>query len=84
MTRAVIDAVGAERTAIRLAPFTTFLDAIDDDPVALGTYMTDQARRLDRRAALQAVGCCRGHLPEASEAFEWAPEGQCLPSDKLA
>jgi len=58
VTRAVVDAVGAERTAIRLAPFTTFLDAIDDDPVALGTYMTDQARRLDGCAAQQAVCCC--------------------------
>ncbi len=63
VTRAVVDAVGAERTAIRLAPFTTFLDAIDDDPVALGTYMTDQARRLARRAAQQAVGCCGSRLP---------------------
>ena len=47
----MVDAVGGGRTAIRLAPFTTFLDAVDDDPVALGTYMTDQACRLSRRGA---------------------------------
>ncbi|KAK9840593.1 hypothetical protein WJX81_003341 [Elliptochloris bilobata] len=47
VTRAVAEAVGPERTAIRLSPFTTFLDAIDEDPVALGSYMAEQLNPLD-------------------------------------
>lgn len=40
------DAVGPERTGIRLSPYTTFLDAVDEDPVALGSYMAEQLNPL--------------------------------------
>ena len=40
------DAIGPERTGIRLSPYTTFLDAVDEDPVALGSYMAEQLNPL--------------------------------------
>ena len=46
VTRAVADAVGRERTGIRLSPYTTFLDAVDEDPVALGSYLAEQLNPL--------------------------------------
>ena len=80
VTRAVADAVGPERTGIRLSPYTTFLDAVDEDPGALGSYMAAQLNPLGL-AYLHMVRM-NGMLPCISRVrlFMGASQLGCLPS----
>lgn len=45
VTRAVVDAVGAHRTGIRLSPFSTYMGMKMADPVPQFTYLVEQLRR---------------------------------------
>lgn len=46
VTRAVIDAVGAERTAIRLSPFSDFQGMLMEDPLPTFEYVVGQLKPL--------------------------------------
>ncbi|BDA42129.1 12-oxophytodienoate reductase 1 [Coccomyxa sp. Obi] len=46
ITRAVVDEVGADRVGIRLSPFGGFLDAEDEHPYALNTYLLEELNKL--------------------------------------
>uniref|UniRef100_A0A0E0A6S1 NADH:flavin oxidoreductase/NADH oxidase N-terminal domain-containing protein n=1 Tax=Oryza glumipatula TaxID=40148 RepID=A0A0E0A6S1_9ORYZ len=42
---AVVAEVGAHRVGIRLSPFIDYMDCVDSDPVALGSYMVQQLNK---------------------------------------
>ncbi|KAG2610816.1 hypothetical protein PVAP13_4KG229210 [Panicum virgatum] len=42
---AVVSEVGAGRVGMRLSPFTEFMECVDSDPVALGSYMVRQLNK---------------------------------------
>uniref|UniRef100_A0A0D9WN92 NADH:flavin oxidoreductase/NADH oxidase N-terminal domain-containing protein n=1 Tax=Leersia perrieri TaxID=77586 RepID=A0A0D9WN92_9ORYZ len=42
---AVVAEVGAHRVGIRLSPFVDYMDCVDSDPVALGSYMVQQLNK---------------------------------------
>jgi 12-oxophytodienoic acid reductase len=44
---AVVREVGASRVGVRLSPFTEFMECVDSDPVALGSYMVRQLNKHD-------------------------------------
>ncbi|TVU11624.1 hypothetical protein EJB05_45219 [Eragrostis curvula] len=44
---AVVREVGAHRVGVRLSPFVDYMDCVDSDPVALGTYMVEQLNRYE-------------------------------------
>ncbi|CAN6214582.1 unnamed protein product [Urochloa humidicola] len=44
---AVVREVGANRVGIRLSPFIDFMECVDSDPVALGSYMVRQLNKHD-------------------------------------
>jgi NADPH2 dehydrogenase len=46
VTRTVMEAVGAERTAIRLSPFSDFLGMLMDDPIPQFEYLVRELRTL--------------------------------------
>ncbi|KAK1091969.1 hypothetical protein LTR48_005241 [Friedmanniomyces endolithicus] len=46
VTRAVIAAVGADKTAMRLSPWSDYLDMLMDDPVPTFTHLTSELRKL--------------------------------------
>lgn len=56
VTKAVVDAVGADRTAIRLSPFSDYLGMLMEDPVPQFEYLIEQ---------LKPVGLAYLHLIEA-------------------
>lgn len=45
-TKAVVAAVGAEKTAIRLSPWSDFLDMLMDDPVPTFTHLVSELKKL--------------------------------------
>ncbi|KAI4595300.1 hypothetical protein KJ359_006974 [Pestalotiopsis sp. 9143b] len=45
VTRAVVDAIGANRTAIRLSPFSDYLGMLMDDPLPTFEYLVRQLRQ---------------------------------------
>lgn len=55
VVEAVVAAVGADRVAIRISPFSTFLDAFDSTPYATHTYLIEK---------LNAYGLAYIHLVE--------------------
>ena len=79
VTRAVADAVGPERTAIRLSPYTTFLDAIDDDPVALGSYMAEQLNPL----SLAYLHMVEPRVPSGAQEGDFDPDATLAPFRKI-
>lgn len=54
VAKAVVDAVGAERTGIRLSPYSTFQDMKMKDPVPQFTYFVEELKKL-RLAYLHVV-----------------------------
>uniref|UniRef100_A0A0D3GE75 NADH:flavin oxidoreductase/NADH oxidase N-terminal domain-containing protein n=1 Tax=Oryza barthii TaxID=65489 RepID=A0A0D3GE75_9ORYZ len=42
---AIVAEVGAHRVGIRLSPFIDYMDCVDSDPVALGSYMVQQLNK---------------------------------------
>ena len=46
VTKAVVNAVGAERTAIRLSPYSPYQDMKMADPVPQFTYLTEELKKL--------------------------------------
>ncbi|KAK1066927.1 hypothetical protein LTR74_006803 [Friedmanniomyces endolithicus] len=46
VTKAVIAAVGADKTAMRLSPWSDYLDMLMDDPVPTFTHLTSELRKL--------------------------------------
>uniref|UniRef100_A0A0D9WN91 NADH:flavin oxidoreductase/NADH oxidase N-terminal domain-containing protein n=1 Tax=Leersia perrieri TaxID=77586 RepID=A0A0D9WN91_9ORYZ len=42
---AIVAEIGAHRVGIRLSPFLDFMDCVDSDPVALGSYMVQQLNK---------------------------------------
>jgi NADPH2 dehydrogenase len=56
VTRAIINAIGADRTAIRLSPYSTYQGMLMDNPVPTYKYLLDQ---------LKPLGLAYLHLIEA-------------------
>lgn len=79
MTRGVADAVGPKRTAIRLSPYTTYLDAIDEDPVALGSYMAEQLNPL----GLAYLHIIEPRIPSGQIEGEFNPNATLAPFRKI-
>jgi 12-oxophytodienoic acid reductase len=46
VTQAVVDAIGADRTGIRLSPFQNFLDGSDSTPYATHTLLVERLNPL--------------------------------------
>eukprot|EP00884_Botryococcus_braunii_P001873 jgi/Botrbrau1/11687/Bobra.0195s0018.1 len=46
VTKAVIEAIGAERVGYRLSPYGTFLDCIDSNPIPGTRYLVEQLSKL--------------------------------------
>jgi 2,4-dienoyl-CoA reductase-like NADH-dependent reductase (Old Yellow Enzyme family) len=46
VTQAVVDAIGADRTGIRISPFQTFLDAADSTPYATHMMLVERLNPL--------------------------------------
>ena len=73
------DAIGPERTGIRLSPYTTFLDAVDEDPVALGSYMAEQLNPL----GLAYLHMVEPRVPSGAEEGEFKPDATLAPFRKI-
>ncbi|KAJ9136709.1 hypothetical protein NKR23_g9658 [Pleurostoma richardsiae] len=55
VTKAVVGAVGAERTAIRLSPFSDFQGMLMDDPHPTFEYLVRELKKLGRLAYLHLI-----------------------------
>ena len=65
---AVVGEVGASRVGMRLSPFTEFMESVDSDPMALGSYMVRQLNKhegflychmVEPRLSYSGMCCCR-------------------------
>ncbi len=72
VTRAVVDAVGGNRTGIRLSPVTTANDAFDADPQPLFEYVVKQLARLNLAFIHIIEGATGGQREVPDRPFDYA------------